>query len=123
MKRILLAAALCATSALAVAQQPAPAPVAGHKCEPKPQRPGESILADARVRRQFERDVKVYSECMMKYIEERKADAAAQLAAANAAIDEYNKTAQAVNPQAQPADQSKSGPGTSLGSTPPKQGY
>ena len=121
MKRILLAAALCATSALAVAQQPVT--VAGPKCEPKPQRPGESILADPGVRRQFERDVKVYSECMMKYIEERKADAAAQLAAANAAIDEYNKTAQAVNPQAQPANQSKSGPGTSLGSTPPRQDY
>ena len=119
MKRILLTAALCATSAWVGAQQ-APA-VPGPKCEPKPQRPGESLLGDPRVRRQFERDVKVYGDCMKLYIEEQKAIALAHHNAANAAIEEYNRTAEALNPQADKG--SKSGPATGLGSTPPKQGY
>ena len=124
MKRILLAAVLCATSAMAAAQQqPTPPEVPGPKCEPKPQRPGDSLLSDPKVRRNFERDVKVYSDCMMKYIDERKAIASAHHAAANAAIEEYNRTAQAINPQPPAGASTKSGPGSSLGSTPPKQGY
>ena len=97
MKRILLAAAVCATSALAVAQQPTDVP--SIKCEPKPQRPGSSLLSDPRVRRNFERDVKTYRECVMAYVEERKAVAAthekilrAHQSAANAAIEDYNAT-------------------------------
>ena len=121
MKRILLAAVLCATSALAAAQQSPDVP--GPKCEPKPQRPGESLLSDPRVRRNFEREVKTYSDCMVKYIEERKAAAAAYLAAANAAIAEYNKTAQELNPASEEPKASRSGPGTSLNATPPRQGY
>jgi hypothetical protein len=121
MKRILLAAVLCATSAMATAQQPAPE-IPGPKCEPKPQRPGESLLSDPRVRRQFERDVKLYTDCMVKYIEERKTVASAHHAAANAAIAEYNKTVDELNPQKEGEKGSKSGPGTSLNATPPRQG-
>ena len=121
MKRTLLAAVLCATSALAAAQQSPDVP--GPKCEPKPQRPGDSLLSDPRIRRNFERDVKAYSDCMVKYIEERKAVAAAHHAAANAAIAEYNKTAQELNPPSDDAKAGKSGPGSSLQATPPRQGY
>ena len=125
MKRTFLAVALCATSALVAAQQPAatpaPAAVPAPKCEPKPQRPGESLLNDPRVRRQFERDVKVYGDCMKQYIEEHKAIALTHHNAANAAIEEYNRTVDSLNPQADKG--SKSGPGTSQSSTPPRQGY
>ena len=120
MKRILLAAALCATSAFAAAQQPT---VPGPKCDPKPQRPGESLLSDPGVRRTFERDVKTYSDCMKKYIEEQKAIALAHHNAANAAIEEYNRTAEAINPKTEEPAGTKTGPGTSQSSTPPRQGY
>lgn len=115
MKRILLAAALCATSAMAAAQQPAEQPP-GPKCEPRPQRPSQSLLNDPRVRHNFERDVKAYGECMKKYIEEHKAIALAHHNAANAAIEEYNRTVESLNAQG------ASG-GASLGTVPPKRGY
>ena len=121
MKRTLLAAVLCATSALAAAQQPTDLP--GPKCEPKPQRPGDSLLADPRIRRNFEREVKTYSDCMVKYIEERKAMANAYLAAANAAIAEYNKTVDELNPKSIDDRGTRSGPGSSQNAAPPRQGY
>jgi len=123
MKRTLLAAALCATSAMVAAQQPSDVP--GPKCD-KPRRPGESLMDEGTVRRQYEREIKSYRECMVAFIDARKASIKAHEAAANGAIEEYNATMKALNPQAEEKENkntTKTGPGTSLQSTPPRQGY
>ena len=122
MKRILLTAALCATSAMVAAQQPTDVP--GPKCE-KPRRPGESLMNENTVRRQFEREITSYRECMLAFIEARKVSIKAHESAGNAAVDEYNTTMKELNPTAptENKNSTKSGPGTSLQSTPPRQGY
>jgi hypothetical protein len=114
MKRTLLAAALCAISASVCAQQPTDVPAP--KCEPKPQRMGGSLLSDPRVRRTFEREVKVYRECMLAYIEERKAVVAthekilhAHRNAANAAVEEYNATVKSLEAPDDDKSSKKSG--------------
>jgi hypothetical protein len=122
MKRTLLAAALCATSAMVAAQQPTDIP--GPKCE-KPRRPGESLMNENTVRRQFEREIKSYRECMLAFIEARKVSIKAHEGAGNAAIEEYNATMKELNSSPEEKENkntTKTGPGTSLQSAPPKQG-
>ena len=101
MKRILLAAALCATSAMVAAQ---PTDVPPIKCE-KPQMPGKRMMEDYKVQKRFETDVKKYKDCVNAYVDERKTFISshekalrAHERAANAAIEEYNATVQAFNP-------------------------
>lgn len=97
MKKLALAAALAASCGLAFAQSPAPA---GHpaadvpkpKCEPKPEYPGRLAMQSDLRRNAFNRELKAYKECMMAYVDERKALYTGNLNAANAAIGEYNDT-------------------------------
>ena len=127
MKRILLAAALCATSATVAAQQPTDVPPL--KCE-KPQMPGKRMMEDYKVQRGFESDVKKYKECVNAYVDERKSAISghekalrAHERAANSAIEEYNATVLSFNPEADKGSKSGPGTGAGAGSTEPKRGY
>lgn len=88
MKRIALAAAFLLGAATAFAQSPAE--VQKPKCEPKPDYPGRLAMTVDSKRKLFDREMKAYKECVMAYVEERKAAIKANDAAANAAVDEYN---------------------------------
>jgi Holliday junction resolvase RusA-like endonuclease len=94
MKRLLLAAALAASTA-AFAQQNVEVPKA--KCEPKPTYPGPRMREDATMMRNFKRDHDNYKKCMTDYLEERKAAIKSNEAAANAAVEEFNATMKALN--------------------------
>lgn len=100
MKRIILATGLAALCAVAFAQAPEGAKkpeIAKPSCSPTPEYPGgEGMRADVK-RRSFERDLKAYRECMLGYIEERKANATANMDAANSAINEYNTVMKKIN--------------------------
>ena len=89
----LLAACCVGIASSALAQQPAPAPAApvnvpGPKCEPKPEWPGR-LASDSR-RKLFDRELKIYKDCMNAYLEDRKVHLKAHEQAANAAIEEHN---------------------------------
>ena len=90
----LLAACCVGVATSAIAQQPAaPAPAAavsipGPKCEPKPEWPGR-LATDSR-KKLFDREMKMYKDCMNAYLEERKVHLKAHEQAANAAIEEHN---------------------------------
>lgn len=89
MKLIALAAALLAFAAPSFADS---VEVPKPKCEPRPEFPGRLAVQSDMRRKQFEREMKAYKDCMTAYIDERKAAAAANANAVNAAIDEYNAT-------------------------------
>jgi hypothetical protein len=93
MKCILIAATLLGTT-LAFAQ---PVDVPKPKCEPKPAFPGPRMREDPTVMRNFKRDHDKYKECMMAYLEERKAVMKANEVAANAAVEDFNATMKALN--------------------------
>ena len=97
MKTIALAAVLAASCGLAFAQAPAPTAtpavdVPKPKCEPKPEYPGRLAMQSDLRRNAFNRELKAYRECMLAYVDQHKAEQQAHLAAANAAIGEYNET-------------------------------
>ena len=89
MKRIAFAAALAVCAGAAFAQQPA-SDVPHHKCGAAPEYPGRLVLTSDMRRKAWDRDIKNYSECMKTYVEDRKKSADANMAAGNAAIEEYN---------------------------------
>ena len=94
MKRIALAASLAVTAGLAFAQADAPkAPVADvpkASCGEKPEYPGRLAMQSDLRRNAFKRDIDKYKDCMMGYVDARKAAYKANFDAANAAIAEYN---------------------------------
>jgi hypothetical protein len=103
MKRIFLAAALLACASAPFAQT-AEAPkvpaveVPKPKCGTQPQYPTSKVeLQGESRRRAFERDLKTYQECMMTFIEERKAIMKANQEAATAAVEEFNGFVKKVN--------------------------
>jgi len=91
MKRATLAAGLLlgAASSLTFAQA---ADVPKPKCEPKPTLPGARLMEEPSVRKRFQGDLDNYKKCMTAYLDERKAAIAKEQEAANAAIEDYNKT-------------------------------
>jgi opacity protein-like surface antigen len=93
MKRLLIAAALAASTAAYAQQAEVPKP----KCDPKPRVPGERMREDAMAMRTFKREHDTYKKCMTDYLEERKVAIKANEAAANAAVDEFNATMKALN--------------------------
>ena len=94
MKRTLLAATLLASAALAFAQAEAPkAPppdIPKPNCGEKPEYPGKLAMQSDLRRNSFKREVDKYKECMMGYVEARKAAYKGHFDAATAAIAEYN---------------------------------
>jgi len=90
MKSATIAAGLLlgAASTLSFAQA---ADVPKFQCEPKPTLPGARLMEEPSVRKRFQSDIDNYKKCMTAYLDERKAAIAANQAAANAAIEEYNK--------------------------------
>ena len=100
MKRITLAAILLAFATAPLAQV---VDVPKPKCEPKPEYPGRLALQTESRRRLFERDVKNYKDCMTAYLEDRKAASSANLAAGNAAVEEYNTTMKKINAEQEAA--------------------
>lgn len=100
--RILLAAAGFALVATAAAQQAAPAsaraPIAPHGCKKPGEHPGR--LASDNNRRSWVRDANDYLACLKKFAMDQQAiaqplydQAKPHADAANAAIEEYNKSA------------------------------
>ena len=95
MNRTFLAAlVLAGAPVLAAAQQPAEIPK--HKCEPKPVLPGPRMMQEPNVRKNFQKEVETYKNCMKAYADERAAIGKANLDAGNAAIDEYNNNMKAL---------------------------
>jgi hypothetical protein len=94
MKRIALAATLLATAGIALAQAPAAPSVDIPKpnCGTKPEYPGKLAMQSDLRRNSFKREIDAYKACMLGYVEEQKVRQASHLAAANAAIQEYNDT-------------------------------
>lgn len=106
MKRFILAAALLAAAPLALAQstdaaKPADAAKAPDVpkpgCGAAPELPGRTMLQDESVRKRFEADVRRYTECIKAYVDERKATASANTAAANEAVNAFNAWGQALS--------------------------
>lgn len=95
MIRKTLGAALLAGAAAAQANTPTDVPK--HKCEPKPQLPGQRMMQEPNVAKSFKREVDAYRACMKAYADERQAIAKAHTDAGNAAINEYNDTMKALN--------------------------
>jgi len=95
MNRFTLAAALLlgASSAVPAAE---PMDIPKHKCEPKPVLPGPRMMQEPNVRKNFQRDVDAYKECMKAYADERATAAKAHTDAGNTAINEYNATMKAL---------------------------
>lgn len=93
MKRILLGAAIVINATVVAAQPAQPVPnveAPRHKCEPRPEFPGRLGMTIESRRKQFDRDLKNYRDCMTSFVDERKAVMKANETAAQAAIDEYN---------------------------------
>ena len=88
MKRTALAVALAACAGVAFAQKPSDVPP--HNCGAKPEYPGRLVMTSDMRRRNFDREVHKYTECIKAYVADRKASSEAHTAAGNAAIDEYN---------------------------------
>lgn len=95
MIRTTLAAALLLGAAAAQANTPTDVPK--HKCEPKPQLPGQRMMQEPNVAKNFKRELDAYRTCMKAYADERAAVAKAHTDAGNAAINEYNDTMKALN--------------------------
>ena len=79
----------------ASAQASTPSDIPKHKCE-KPSVPGQRMMQEPNVQRNFQRDVDAYKACMKAYADERAAAAKAHMDAGNAAINEYNETIKAL---------------------------
>jgi hypothetical protein len=93
-RNALAALVLAGASAAALAQQPPEIPK--HKCEPKPVLPGPRMMQEPNVRKNFQKEVDSYKNCMKAYADERAAAAKAHTDAGNAAINEYNDTMKAL---------------------------
>ena len=78
------------------AQANTPPDVPRHKCEPKPQSPGQRMMQEPGVAKKLQREVDAYKACMNAYADERAAAARAHTDAGNAAINEYNETMKAL---------------------------
>jgi len=103
MKRIALAAALAACAGAAFAQQPASSEVPAHGCGAKPEYPGRLVMSSEMRRRAFDRELRSYSDCMKAYVESRKKAADANMAAGNAAIEEYNSVVKKIKEEEEAA--------------------
>lgn len=106
MKLIAFAAALLlAAPSLAFAQaaQPSTAPqtppieVPKPNCGTPPELPGRLLLQEANVQKRFQNEVNKYKECMKAYVDDRQAVSKANADAGNAAINEYNAWAKALD--------------------------
>ena len=93
MKRFVIAAALALSVNVPVVYAEVPKP----KCDPKPEYPGRLAMQSDTRRKQFQREMDTYKECMVAFIDARKAATQANTEAANAAVDEYNQTMKKIN--------------------------
>ena len=99
MKHILVAVTVAAFAFPALAAD-APAPkaeVPKPACNPKPEFPGRLAMQSDNRRKQFQKDMDTYKECMVAYINDRKAASQANNEAANSAVDEFNTTMKKIN--------------------------
>lgn len=95
MKHVILAAVLAASAfpVLAADNPEVPKPA----CTPKPEFPGHLAMQSDMRRKQFQREMDGYKDCMVAYIDQRKAAAQANTEAANGAVDEFNTTMKKIN--------------------------
>ena len=95
MKHVILAAVVAAFAFPAHAADPVE--VAKPACDPKPVFPGHLAMQSENRRKQFQHEMEKYKECMVSYIDVRKATSQANTEAANAAVDEFNTTMKKIN--------------------------
>jgi hypothetical protein len=95
MKQVILAAVLAAFAFPVHAADPVQAPKPA--CDPKPEFPGHLAMQSDTRRKQFQKQMDTYKECMVAFIDQRKATAQANTEAANAAVDEFNTTMKKIN--------------------------
>ncbi len=105
----ILAVALLALAGSAAAQQPTPA-APKHSCTKPGEHPGR--LASDTQQRSWTRNVNAYLECLKKFVADEQAivkplndQAKPHIDAANAAIDEYNKSSKEFREQLEKLDQ------------------
>jgi len=99
-----LAASLSVTAAAARAQAaPVTMPaIPPHNCV-KPEFPGRPPIASPNRISVFNKEYTAYSECIKKYFDETKAMSNAAIAAANGAIEEFNKFSTALKAESDAA--------------------
>ena len=78
------------------AQANTPTDVPRHKCDPKPEMPGQRMMQEPQAQKKLQREVDAYKACMKAYADERAAAAKAHTDAGNSAINEYNETMKAL---------------------------
>lgn len=91
-----LAAAAFLLAIAAGAQASTPTDIPKHKCDPKPEMPGQRMMQEPQAQKKLQREVDAYKACMKAYADERAAAAKAHMDAGNAAINEYNETMKAL---------------------------
>ena len=97
MKHVVLAAVLAAFTFPVYAADAPKAEVPKPACDPKPEFPGRLAMQSDTRRKQFQREMDTYKECMVAFIDARKAAAQANTEAANGAVDEFNNTMKKIN--------------------------
>lgn len=97
MKHIVLAAVLAAFALPIHAADAPKADVPKPACDPKPEFPGRLAMQSDNRRKQFQHEMDKYKECMVGYIDQRKATSIANTEAANAAVDDFNATMKKIN--------------------------
>ena len=97
MKHGVLAAELAAFTFPVYAADAPKAEVPKPACDPKPEFPGRLAMQSDTRRKQFQREMDTYKECMVAFIDARKAAAQANTEAANGAVDEFNNTMKKIN--------------------------
>jgi hypothetical protein len=95
MKHAVFAAVLAALAFPAFAADKVEVPKPG--CDPKPEFPGHLAMQSDTRRKNFQHEMDKYKECMVAYIDQRKATAQANTEAANGAVDEFNTTMKKIN--------------------------
>ena len=97
MKHVVLAAMLAALAFPAYAADAPKTDVPKPACDPKPEFPGRLAMQSDNRRKQFQKEMDTYKECMVAFIDARKAAAQANTEAANGAVDEFNNTMKKIN--------------------------
>lgn len=96
--RVLIA--LAAAAGIAVAQSPAPAPASAaprSACVKPDAHPGR--LASDNRKKQWSKDANAWNDCMKIYVAELQAQANTAVAAANQAVEDFNKTIREIQEQ------------------------
>lgn len=97
MKTTVLAVALLAAAVPALAQQAAAPSVPAISCGTPPDLPSSRMMEERTIKSRFERELKMYGDCVKNYVSDRQKSANEMSAAAKAHMDAGNKAVQDYN--------------------------